>query len=249
MVVTETWLQDDSEMDELATNLEAGHGLRMLVRNRTTIAANGRKYGGVAIVSNNNKAGLQPFTLDSRKDFEVVAASTRIKGVGRVAIVGAYIPPNYTAAKAAECIEYVSDVVGSLKGKFKNCYITVAGDFNQWPIERIAAKHPDLKEVDHGPTRLDRKIDRMFVNFPNKIDRRDTLEPLEDELGNASDHRAAFLCAIFQRDRPEKCTFTYRPYNERAAQALIEKFRVMDWREVLDCVSRRPLLTRPEPIY
>ena len=142
-VVSETWMQQDSEISEIAAELSAGHALYMQLRNRTQMAANGRKYGGVAIISDTNKASFKEFPLLNRGDFEVLASTAKLKGVGRVALIAAYIPPNYVAARAHECIEHISDVVGKLKRKFKGCYITVAGDFNQWPIHSIAAEHPE----------------------------------------------------------------------------------------------------------
>lgn len=64
----------------------------------------------MALVSNKNKSNFKPFPLTNGEDFKVLAASTKLKEVGRVVIVGAYIPPIYTAARATDCIEYVSDM-------------------------------------------------------------------------------------------------------------------------------------------
>ena len=167
-VVTEAWLQEDSEMTELREQLSAGHGLDTKERNRSVVAANGRKYGGVAIVTDKNRASFKDFTLNNPGDFEVLAAVSKLKGIGKLAVIGCYIPPNYTAARVHECIEYVSDLIGEIKRTFEDCLISVAGDVNQRPIERILGKHPDMREVPHGPTRGDRKIDKTFVNYISK---------------------------------------------------------------------------------
>ena len=83
-------------------------------------------------------------------------------------MIAACILPNYTTGRAHECIDYISDLVGEIKRKFENCMITVAGDFNQWTIGTIVTEHPDPKEVEHGPTRVDRMIDKFFVNYKSK---------------------------------------------------------------------------------
>ena len=153
--MTETWLQEDTEMAEIIQELDAGHGLFTFLKNRPTAAANGRKYGGVAIITNQVRASYKPFPLANPLDYEVVAATTKMKGIGRVAIIGAYMPPNMPAAGAHDCIEYISDLIGELKRKYEDCNVIVAGDFNQWPIERLLNEHPDMKEVAHGPTRND----------------------------------------------------------------------------------------------
>lgn len=52
-------------------------------------------------------------------------------------------------------------------------------------------------------------------------------------MGNASDHRAAYFTAVFKRDRPEKLSYTYRPYNAVAAQTMVDKLATLTWAEVL----------------
>lgn len=47
-----------------------------------------------------------------------LGSTAKLKGVGRVALIAAYIPPNYLAARAHKCIEYISDVVGGDQKKF-----------------------------------------------------------------------------------------------------------------------------------
>lgn len=220
-------------MLEFVEELDAGHGLATMPRNRSTVAANGRRYGGVAIISDKIRSNFVPFPLVNALDFEVVAATSKLKGVGKVAVVGAYIPPNYTAARASECIEYISDVISELKRRLEDCHITLAGNFNQWPIERICGEHPDMREVVHGPTRGDQKIDKTFVNFFSKITKSDTLEPLEDKNGGLSNHRLSFFLASFPHQPTEKISFTYRPYSEPAAEALVLKLATLSWNEVL----------------
>lgn len=80
-IVSETWMQEDSEMSEISMELSAGHGLKMILRNRVQTASNGRKYGGVAIITDTNKASFKEFLLHNPAEFEVLAATAKIKGV------------------------------------------------------------------------------------------------------------------------------------------------------------------------
>lgn len=51
--VTETWFQSDENIAGMKLDLNEGSDLSMLTRERTALAANGRKYGGVALVFRN----------------------------------------------------------------------------------------------------------------------------------------------------------------------------------------------------
>lgn len=53
--------------------------------------------------------------------------------------------------------------------------ITVAGDWNQWDVSRILGEHPDLAEVEQGPTREGNKIDTFLVNFSHSVAESDVL--------------------------------------------------------------------------
>ena len=49
-IVTETWLKDGRELEDLVEKLDLGYGLGMLTRNHRTPASNGVTYGGVAVL-------------------------------------------------------------------------------------------------------------------------------------------------------------------------------------------------------
>ena len=49
-LITETWLSDGRQLDDLTTELEHAYSLSIISRSRNRAAANGRVYGGVAFV-------------------------------------------------------------------------------------------------------------------------------------------------------------------------------------------------------
>lgn len=109
-----------------------------------------------------------------------------------------YLPPNYPKHKADACLDYIADVVSEAKRQFQSPMVVVGGDWNQWPVAHVCVKHPDLAEVEHGPTRNGRKLDKFLVNFARSIRHSDTLEPLDDSMGRESDHRMAFFKAAVE---------------------------------------------------
>ena len=64
------------------------------------------------------------------------------------------MPPNYHSDKANRVIEHVYGIVIDLKRRYKDPYLAITGDFNQWPIERALGEFREISEVDVGPTRV-----------------------------------------------------------------------------------------------
>ena len=235
--VTETWLQSNTDTQDLALRLRDGHSLGIITRNRSHVARNGRQYGGIALIYRlSSKFSVFPFP--NRSDFETMATIGNIKGVKeKVGVVTCYMPPNMTLLEARSMIEHVSDLVGELKRVHDGCLVVLGGDFNQWPIEEILEDHPDIKEADVGPTRGDRRIDRVFTNFSRSISESGTRTPLETEDGSPSDHKQAFVRAVFEKVAPKTTKYTYRPFTRRGADAFAAAMETANWGPVFDATS------------
>ena len=93
--------------------------------------------------------------------------------------------------------------------------------------------HPDLREVDHGPTRQDRSIDRSFVNFKQAVVASGTTVPLEAESGATSDHRVAYFNAEFEVQTPKQVSYTYRAFTPEGAERFAERLALERWDGIL----------------
>ena len=216
-VVTETWLQDRN-INDTTIDLAGQHGLNLITLNRQNIAANGRQYGGVAILTRSSTTSSKRLEIPNPENFEVLCSTLKIKGIGeKIVTVAVYIPPNYPRHRADACLDYVADVISEAKRQFVSPLIIVAGDWNQWPVAHVLQEHPDLTEVEHGPTRGDRKIDKFLVNFGRSVIESDTLPPLDDGLGRASDHRIAYFKSVVRKQPVVKTTYSYRHYTPEGA--------------------------------
>ena len=91
------------------------------------------------------------------------------------------------------------------KRRYKDAMIVLSWDFNHWPGEEVLKEHVDMDEVQHGPTRGKRKIDRNFTNFGEAITGAHMLEPLECEAGSVNDHRVVYVEAETEKSK----TITY----------------------------------------
>ena len=151
-------------------------------------------------------------------DFEILAAVGKVHGVkSRILCIACYAPPNMGSLRAGGVIVYLSDLIAEAKRMLGDVLIVVSVDYNQWPFQDLLDKHPDLAEVDHGPTRLDRSIDRSFVNFPRAIVTSGSSAPLETEEGNKSDHWVAYFTATFESTPVKQVSYTYRAFTPRGA--------------------------------
>ena len=182
----------DSADEDLVIDSAGEHGLDVFSRNRREAAANGRRYGGVAIFTRSATTNFKCMTIPNPENFEVLCLAGKVSKVKeKVIIVAVYIPPNYPKARADMCVEYVADIVAEAKRVHVSPLIVVGGDWNQWRVQPILDDHTNMDEVDHGPTRGDRKIDRFLVNFGRAVQESDVLEPLDDGFGRKSDHKVA----------------------------------------------------------
>ena len=235
--LTETWMQGN-RLEDCIDEVKDRFSLGAIFRNRSNIAANGRQYGGVAFFYRTKTGSFDIFPFLNPDDHEILGTVGRVAGIkGQIVFFSCYAPPNLGQLRASALIEFVSDLVGEAKRRIQNCTVIVSGVFNQWPIEEILEDHPDLAEVNHGPTRGDRAIDRTFVNFGRSIVESGTSEPLETEEGNPSDHRVAYMKASFKTIKPKIKSYSYRVYTDDGAQRFKDKMSRQNWRAVYDATS------------
>ena len=127
--------------------------------------------------------------------FEVLVAAGSIKGRTRkLLVVACYIPPNYSKQKGSGALDYVENVLIELKRRYNDPYLFVAGDFNQWRVEDYIYNFPDMSEMEVGPTRGRKSIDRVFSNVGRSLVESGTALPLETEGEDSrkSDHLIAY---------------------------------------------------------
>ena len=111
--------------------------------------------------------------------------------------------------------------------------IIVAGDWNQWSTNHVLQEHPDMAEVEHGPTRKDWKIDKFLVNFNRSAVESDTLPPLDDGMGRASDHLISYFKAAVRKQAHNKITFSYRHFTEEGALKFENWLAAADFSSIL----------------
>lgn len=241
--VTETWLTDGVALDLQLENLLLGHGVSSFVKNRPA-GRGGFSHGGIGIFMKSSETKFSKIDFPNPDNFEVLAVRGRLQGVNRqFVLICAYIPPNYTVLRGRACLQHISDLILENKRRFPDDYYCVGGDFNQWDIADALADYPDMREVATPPTRKDRKIDKMFVNWSDLITSSGCLPPLEAEnaeglVTSTSDHRIQFAAAmVSKKDKVKVETFTYRPFNDKSAELFMEEIKKQDWGDVLLAVG------------
>ena len=172
--------------------------------------------------------------MDNPEDYEVLVTLGTLPGYSRKLVtVACYIPPGYTVGRGRGALEHIEDTIIEIKRRYRDPFVVIAGNFNQWEIGGVIAEFPDLMEADVGPTRKDRCLDRIYVNFGRSICESGTVPPLEVEPGQpgtASDHRIAFVRAALPKLRSfEWTTHQYRYYNDDSVDKFGRWLASHDW--------------------
>lgn len=157
--------------------------------------------------------------MNNPDGFEVLCISGKIGRIKeKVVVIAVYMPPNYPRNRADMCLDYISDVIAAAKRQVESPIVIVGGDWNQWPVKPVLADHADLSEVQHGPTRGNRNIDKFLTNSPQSISESDTLPPLDDGQGRDRDHLVAFFKASFPIPDKNTVRYRYRHYTDEGAE-------------------------------
>ena len=218
-IITETRLSEGESLERDIYDLAKGAGLGMICLNRQP-GQRGVSHGGMAVVHNTSDCTLVKLDLPNPDEFEVLVTLSTIPVYARKLLtVACYLPPNYTVGRSRAALDHIEDVVQTLKSTYKDPFIIVGGDFNQWPMQEALQDFPDITEAAVGPTRKDRCIDGILVNFGQAVEESGTVLPLEPEpgyQGTKSDHRVAFVRAALPKLQTfEWVTYQYRYYSER----------------------------------
>ena len=163
----------------------------------------------------------------------------RVTGVKRsFFVIAAYIPPGYAVPRGKACLQHVADLVLEIKNKHTDVYILVGGDFNQWDIGDKLSEFQDMEEIPSPPTRGNRKIDKIFINWADNVIDSGCLPPLESELQGDkrtySDHMVQYACSrVETREKIKWEKYTYRPYSVKSGELFKASLAITDWTETL----------------
>ena len=241
-IITETWLSDGQHLEDDRQDLLLGAGLSMINRNRPRNMSTGLAHGGVALFFREEICTFKEIPFPNPDGFEVLVAAGSIQGHTRkILVIACYMPPNYLADRANKCLDYLYEIIIELKRRYKDPYLVISGDFNQWDVARAVEEFRDITEIDLGPTRGSRTIDRTFTNF-EKVTESGVLSPLqtdgEDGHIRRSDHGTTFLSAVLNRkDKYRWLTYTYRYNNKESADKFGEWLVANKWEGVLEAVG------------
>jgi len=236
-VVTETWLADGETLQADLQDLQDGTGYSMLTLNRPA-NARGVSHGGVAVVTRDSRVSAKKFKFHNPHGYELLAVTSKITGqYRRLFTLACYLPPNMKADASKDCMQLIVDVIHEAKRKLDQPLILVAGDFNQFKVERYLAEHVDLGEISAGPTRGSKTIDRMFTNF--KEHESGVVAALQsDGDGSDSDHRVMYASTLLPlRNKRTWETFTMRKFSNRGAEYFQKWITGQDWAEVYQSQS------------
>ena len=105
-------------------------------------------------------------------------------------------------------MEVLSDAINEAKSTSDGWFL-IGGDWNGRPLNTILDLFPDLKIIQSGPTRKDRTLDTMVSNFNDFVTNTQTCFPIEEDIGQTSDHQIVLVESLLPRPR----AFQWVPMN------------------------------------
>lgn len=230
--VTETWFANSEVHESQAEDLLLGRGIKSLFLNRDP-GPRGISHGGVGVFWKESEAAGKRYPFDNPEKYEVMPVELKYgKMDKKVFAVAVYVPPGYSVARGRGCLQHLNDLILDIKNKSSNCYIVVGGDFNQWDVCSALDDYPDIREVTSPPTRNNRKIDKILLNW----DTSDAacLPPLETEVVDGirteSDHLIQFVGSKVVGRVPKKWkNVTFRPFPAKAVENFKADMEQIDW--------------------
>ena len=108
-----------------------------------------------------------------------------------------------------EGLQFISDLIVDIKRRYRDPYLVIGGDFNQWNVAKSLADFADLRETEVSHMRGNKSIGRIFSNLSRATLESGTLLPLETESAVLSDHRIAYMVT----ELPRIEAFEWLPYS------------------------------------
>ena len=131
--LTEIWLTDSDHLDADIEGLENRTNYSLICRNRR---ANARGYstGGVAIAFKKSHINFKKIDLVGNVYEIIFAVGTMPRFSRKFISVCVYMPPSMSASTVAGCFEFLVDGILEMKRQYKDPFIAVSGDFNNFDI-------------------------------------------------------------------------------------------------------------------
>ena len=106
----------------------------------------------------------------------------------------------------------------------------IAGDFNHRKIAEELRNYPDIKQVLTPPTRGNNCLDIVLTNFAQNIERSGIMDPIFNEIGQASDHKTVYVKANIPRIQEYSVkSYTYLRQTPEGDKIMAEKLAAVDW--------------------
>ena len=168
LFLTETWLYDSDELRLDIEDLEIETGYSMLCKNRPQ---NDRGYsaGGVAITFKRSGIQLKEITMPDNNYEMIFSVGTLPKFSRKMIAICVYMPPGMPAQNVQDGFTYFVDCILELKGRNRDFFIAISGDFNGYDVASYMDDYPDLVLLETSPTRGDRNLDLLYTNFNDHI--------------------------------------------------------------------------------
>ena len=146
----------------------------------------------------------------------------RIGQRSKILVVGAYVPPWYTAAQNRNFYSYVNDCLIQLHNNYDRPYVIVAGDFNKRDFKLATCDFPEMKQIQTGPTRGNSVLDVIGTNLNDQILESGVAPPIQNDFQGAdADHGVVYTA--FRMARVPQYEIESYSYHKITVKAALKK--------------------------
>ena len=237
MTVSETWLTRDPLSERALSELENGHGIGCIRRDRPSKTSR-NPGGGVAILFRKSLITLKELRF-KRSGFEIVAATGKLRNSkNTVVVISTYFPPSLSKDRTELQLGCIMDCIETAKIRFTNPLVCVGGDFNRVDPSAALCAAPDMKMIDPIPTRGNAALEVAIVNFARDLVHKSANTALYNELGTESDHSVLHMEFKMRHVHSfKKIEYKTRIITDDAKEKFLRFFTYIDWEKLLGNVT------------
>ena len=134
------------------------------------------------------------------------------------------------AASLRELKCEIKEKVELIKAERGECKFFIAGDLNRRDITECFVDMPEIKKIETNATRGNAVLDICFSDLVAQVSEIRTLDPLEDDEGNLSDHKICFFSLGEEKiHRYSARTFKARKYTLEGEVEFGRRLNEIDW--------------------
>ena len=245
--VTETWLEEGEELEELKADMGDKLDARIYLHNRIKTKEK-KRGGGVALILNRQKFGpARIIVAQTKNEVELLAIQTDIHR-NKIVVIGIYCPPRKRPKEKA--MNEVVKIIGDVRKRWGAIPLVVLGDLNNANFD-LGSRFAFMDKEYSPITRRGAALDKIVMSTHLNIFASGTMPPLASDDGNSrSDHLVMYCVVQMNFINHEKRLQTHTWRYKKNAQEVVDSYlgQSMIWKPLKEAGSAEDVVQQFDSI-